>query len=75
MRRSGGRSACGERAVPGGLEELYRAASDGTINDYGPMLSVHFVDPDGMASEVCWMRDPSSVDAHPPRRYRPEDEA
>jgi catechol 2,3-dioxygenase-like lactoylglutathione lyase family enzyme len=41
-------------------------ASDGTVHDYGPMLSVHFVDPDGMDCEVCWLRDPAFRDAHAP---------
>lgn len=57
--------------TPGALEELRRrlvarGATDGTVNDYGPMLSVHFEDPDGMGCEVCWVRDPSFADAHPP---------
>ena len=46
-----------------------RGASDGIINDYGAMLSVHFTDPDGMASEVCWMRASVTAGLHPPRRF------
>ncbi len=59
--------------VPGPrqLEEVRRrlvarGASDGVVHDYGPLLSVHFVDPDGMDSEACWLRDPSFADAHAP---------
>jgi catechol 2,3-dioxygenase-like lactoylglutathione lyase family enzyme len=32
-------------------------ASDGTITDYGTMLSVFFRDPDGMECELCWNKD------------------
>jgi catechol 2,3-dioxygenase-like lactoylglutathione lyase family enzyme len=32
-------------------------ASDGTITDYGSMLSVFFRDPDGMECELCWNKD------------------
>jgi catechol 2,3-dioxygenase-like lactoylglutathione lyase family enzyme len=59
--------------APGGaeLEELRRrlvakGASTGEINDYGSMVSVYFVDPDGMGCEVCWIRDPSFAELHPP---------
>jgi hypothetical protein len=41
-------------------------ASEGTIHDYGSLVTVDFVDPDGMASEVCWLRDPDLGDLHPP---------
>lgn len=44
-------------------------ASDGAVMDYGPMLSVHFTDPDGMGCEVCWLRDPSLAGFHTPERY------
>jgi catechol 2,3-dioxygenase-like lactoylglutathione lyase family enzyme len=44
-------------------------ASDGTVNDYGPMLSVYFEDPDGMGCEVCWVRDPSFAGAHAPQSF------
>lgn len=43
-----------------------RGASDGRIRDYGPMLCVTFTDPDGMGSEICWLRDPSLAGLHPP---------
>jgi catechol 2,3-dioxygenase-like lactoylglutathione lyase family enzyme len=45
---------------------LARGASDGRIHDYGSLVTVHFVDPDGMSSEVCWLRDPELRDLHPP---------
>ena len=32
-------------------------ASDGTITDFGSMLSVFFRDPDGMECEFCWNKD------------------
>jgi catechol 2,3-dioxygenase-like lactoylglutathione lyase family enzyme len=41
-------------------------ASDGAIRDYGSMLCVSFTDPDGMGSEICWIRDPSLSDLHAP---------
>jgi catechol 2,3-dioxygenase-like lactoylglutathione lyase family enzyme len=41
-------------------------ASDGRINDYGALVSVGFTDPDGMATEVCWLRDPALRDLHHP---------
>jgi catechol 2,3-dioxygenase-like lactoylglutathione lyase family enzyme len=44
-------------------------ASDGRVNDYGPMLSVYFTDPDGMGCEVCWVRDPSLAGFHPPGEF------
>jgi catechol 2,3-dioxygenase-like lactoylglutathione lyase family enzyme len=53
------------------LETLRRrlvasGASDGSASDYGPMVAVGFVDPDGMASEVCWIRDPTGAGMHAP---------
>jgi hypothetical protein len=42
------------------------AASDGAVRDYGSMLCVSFTDPDGMGSEICWIRDPSLADLHAP---------
>jgi catechol 2,3-dioxygenase-like lactoylglutathione lyase family enzyme len=56
------------------LEELRRrlverGASDGQVSDYGAMLSVHFVDPDGMGCEVCWMRHPALEELLPPRPF------
>jgi len=41
-------------------------ASDGAVRDYGAMLCVSFTDPDGMGSEICWIRDPSLRDLHVP---------
>jgi catechol 2,3-dioxygenase-like lactoylglutathione lyase family enzyme len=63
-----------EAPTPVALEELRRrlvarGASDGSISDYGPILTVKFVDPDGMASEVAWVRDPTFADAHPPQPF------
>ena len=56
---------------PGALERarrrlVERGASDGQVRDYGPMVCVSFTDPDGMGSEVCWLRDPSLTGLHPP---------
>ena len=44
-------------------------AGDGTVSDYGPMLSVYFVDPDGMGTEACWLRDPTFTGAHAPEPF------
>ena len=60
-----------EAPSPAALEELRQrliacGASAGTVSDYGPILTVPFVDPDGMASEVVWVRDAGFADAHPP---------
>lgn len=41
-------------------------ASDGRIDDYGALVTVGFTDPDGMATEVCWLRDPALRDLHHP---------
>ena len=57
------------RVGTGSVPFVARGASDGIINDYGAMLSVHFTDPDGMASEVCWMRASVTAGLHPPRRF------
>ena len=32
---------------------MERAASDGFVTDFGPVLSVFFTDPDGLEGEVC----------------------
>ena len=32
---------------------MARGASDGFVTDFGPVLSVWFVDPDGLEGEVC----------------------
>ena len=29
-------------------------------------VTVNFTDPDGMSSEICWLRDPELQDLHPP---------
>jgi catechol 2,3-dioxygenase-like lactoylglutathione lyase family enzyme len=44
-----------------------RGATDGFVTDFGPVHSVFFRDPDGLAGEVCWAvpgADPADV--HPP---------
>ena len=46
-----------------------QGASDGAVSDYGPMLSVYFADPDGMAAEACWVRDPSYAGFHAPEVF------
>jgi len=46
-----------------------RGASDGHIHDYGALVTVGFTDPDGMSTEVCWLRDPSLADLHHPVPY------
>lgn len=56
------------------LDELRRrlvaaGAADGTVMDYGPILSIYFTDPDGMGGEVCWVRDPSFAGFHAPEPY------
>ena len=63
-----------EAPTPAALEELRRrlverGASDGTVTDYGPILAVKFVDPDGMASEVVWVRDRTFTSPHQPRTF------
>jgi catechol 2,3-dioxygenase-like lactoylglutathione lyase family enzyme len=48
-------------------ERLCRhGATDGTVFDLGPQVSIWFTDPDGMAGEVCWNRDPSLAGFHAP---------
>ena len=61
-------------AGPTELEEVRRrvvalGAGDGTVSDYGPMLSVYFEDPDGMGTEACWLRDPTFTGAHAPEPF------
>ena len=63
-----------EAPTPAALETLRQrllacGASNGSVSDYGPILTVPFVDPDGMASEVVWVRDPSFAGAHPPKPF------
>lgn len=33
---------------------MAKGASDGFVTDFGPVHSVFFRDPDGLAGEVCW---------------------
>jgi len=33
------------------------------------MLSVYFVDPDGMGCEACWLDDPTFTGAHAPEPF------
>ena len=53
-----------------------RGASDGFVTDFGPGLSLFFVDPDGLEAEVC-VANPDAVPGvhHPPgtpsRRFHP----
>ena len=61
-------------AGPAELDELRRrvvalGAGDGAVSDYGPMPSVYFVDPDGMGTEACWLRDPTFTGAHAPEPF------
>ena len=54
-----------------------RGATDGFVTDFGQVLSVFFVDPDGLEAEVC-VGNPDAVPGaiNPPgtpaRRYHPE---
>lgn len=57
-------SAAALEAVRGRL--VAAGASDGHIHDYGALVTVGFTDPDGMATEVCWLRDPALRDLHHP---------
>ena len=42
-------------------------ASDGFVTDFGPVLSVFFVDPDGLEAEVCVANpDAEPGEFHPP---------
>jgi catechol 2,3-dioxygenase-like lactoylglutathione lyase family enzyme len=42
-------------------------ASTGEVTDFGALLSVSFVDPDGLDCELCWMRpDTALTDAVDP---------
>ncbi len=46
---------------------IERAASDGFVTDFGPILSLFFRDPDGLEGEVC-VANPAAVPGvfHPP---------
>jgi catechol 2,3-dioxygenase-like lactoylglutathione lyase family enzyme len=35
---------------------IKEGSADGTVTDFGAMLSVFFRDPDGMEAEVCWTK-------------------
>jgi hypothetical protein len=54
-----------------------KGASDGFVTDFGPVLSVFFVDPDGLEAEVC-VPNPDAVPGvvndpgTPSRRYHAE---
>jgi catechol 2,3-dioxygenase-like lactoylglutathione lyase family enzyme len=56
---------------------MERGSSEGFVTDFGQVLSVFFVDPDGLEAEVC-VTNPDAVPGvlHPPgtpsRRYHPE---
>jgi catechol 2,3-dioxygenase-like lactoylglutathione lyase family enzyme len=39
---------------------MHLGASDGTITDFGSVLSVFFRDPDGLEAEVVWNKDPET---------------
>jgi catechol 2,3-dioxygenase-like lactoylglutathione lyase family enzyme len=46
---------------------MARGATDGFVTDFGPILSLFFVDPDGLEGEVC-VANPDHVpgEFHPP---------
>jgi catechol 2,3-dioxygenase-like lactoylglutathione lyase family enzyme len=55
------------------LEDMRRrlvaaGASDGASLDFGAMVTVGFTDPDGMGSEVVWLRDPTLASLRHPDR-------
>lgn len=51
-------SAASKDAFDALRERLVAAgASDGTVTDFGALLSVFFRDPDGMEAEVCWKKE------------------
>lgn len=57
-----------------GRRLVARGASDGAVSDYGAMVCVGFTDPDGMRSEVCWVRDPAGpLDLRVPSRVQLEE--
>jgi len=57
---------------------IERGASDGFVTDFGHVLSLFFVDPDGLEAEVC-VGNPDAVPGQmnppgtPSRRYHPAD--
>ncbi len=54
-----------------------RGASDGFVTDFGPVLSVFFIGPDGLEAEVC-VPNPEAIPGRfnppgtPSRRFHPE---
>jgi hypothetical protein len=53
-----------------------RAASDGFVTDFGPILSLFFRDPDGLEAEVCVVNPDAEPGVHhppgtPAPRYHP----
>ena len=46
---------------------MAKGATDGFVTDFGPVHSVFFRDPDGLAGEVCWpVPEADPLDVHPP---------
>jgi catechol 2,3-dioxygenase-like lactoylglutathione lyase family enzyme len=46
---------------------IEKGASDGFVTDFGPVHSVFFRDPDGLAGEVCWAVPGADLSVvHPP---------
>jgi catechol 2,3-dioxygenase-like lactoylglutathione lyase family enzyme len=53
---------------------MAQGAADGTLTDFGSMLSVFFRDPDGMECEICWIKDGASLaDTIEPEGFAPRD--
>ncbi len=54
---------------------LAREASDGSVTDFGPLVSLFFTDPDGFQGEVSLTKTPGwdpPFDVEPARRQPPE---
>jgi catechol 2,3-dioxygenase-like lactoylglutathione lyase family enzyme len=50
-------------------------AAEGTVTDFGAILSLFFRDPDGMEAEVCVLKDGASwSDAQEPKEWVPPDQ-
>jgi catechol 2,3-dioxygenase-like lactoylglutathione lyase family enzyme len=45
---------------------MARGASDGFVTDFGPVLSLFFVDPDGLEAEVCVQNPDAQPGVHNP---------
>ena len=43
--------------------------STGDVTDFGPIIGLDFIDPDGMACEVNLIFDPTLAAGHPPIPY------